>query len=105
MNDSLHKNPNPLVHSKCSTEREDYSNKILSQERRKSSNKQPKLIPKATREERTDKALNQQKERKHKDQAEINEIETTKTTEKKSMNPKAGPLKISTKSINLQRDS
>ena len=48
----------PLAHSKSNYEREVNSNSVLSQERRKSSNKQPKLTPKATREERTDKALN-----------------------------------------------
>ena len=46
-----------------------YCNTILSQERRKSSNKQPNLTSITTREGRTDKDQNQQKERNHKDQS------------------------------------
>ena len=44
--------------------------------------KQPHITPKVTRERRTDKIQSQQKERNHKEQAEINEIETKKTIEK-----------------------
>ena len=44
------KQPKPMGHSKISFEREVYSNTILSQERRKSSNKQPNLTPKTTSE-------------------------------------------------------
>lgn len=58
-----------MGHSKISFEREVYSNTILSQERRKSSNKQPNLTPKTTREGRTDEAPTQQKERNRKDQS------------------------------------
>ena len=56
-----------MGHSKSSSEREVYSNTILSQETRKISNKQPNLTPKASGEGRTDKALSS-KERNHKDQ-------------------------------------
>ena len=49
-------NPKPMGHSKSSSEVEVYSNTILSQETRKSSNKYPNLTSKATREGRTDKA-------------------------------------------------
>ena len=45
-----------------------YSNKILPQETRKISNKQPNLTPKAISERRPKKTLSQQKERNHKDQ-------------------------------------
>ena len=44
--------PKPMGHSKSSSKREVYSNKILPQEKRKISNKQPKLTPKAIRERR-----------------------------------------------------
>ena len=54
--------------SKNSPKREVYSNKILPQETRKISNKQPNLTPKAIRERRTKKHQNQQKERNHKNQ-------------------------------------
>lgn len=47
-----------MGHRKSSSEREVYSNTILPQEIRKISNKQPKLIPKTSREGRTDKAQN-----------------------------------------------
>ena len=46
-----YKNSKPLGHSKITSEREVYSNTLLFHERRKSSNKQPKLTPKATKEE------------------------------------------------------
>ena len=57
-----------MRHSKSSSKRKVYSNTILPQERRKSSNKQPNLAPKTIREGRTDKAQNYQKERNNKDQ-------------------------------------
>ena len=41
--------------SKISSKREVYNNTILPQETRKTSNKQPKLTPKATRERRRNK--------------------------------------------------
>ena len=41
--------------NKSSSKREDYSNKILPQETRKSSNKQPNLTSKAIRERKTKK--------------------------------------------------
>ena len=41
--------------SRSSSKREDYNNIILPQEKRKISNKQPNLTPKATREKRTKK--------------------------------------------------
>ena len=68
-----------MGHSKSSSEREVYSNTILSQERRKNSNKQPNLTPKTSREGRPDKAQNQQKEKNHKDESRK---ETKKTIEK-----------------------
>ena len=51
-------NPKPTGHSKSSSESEVYSNTILSQETRKSSNQKHKLTPKTNREGRTDKAQN-----------------------------------------------
>ena len=48
--------------SKSNSERDVYSNIILSQETIKISNKQPKFTPKTTRERRIDKDQNQQKE-------------------------------------------
>ena len=47
-----------MGHSKSNSERQIYSNTILVQERRKSSNKRPKLAPKTIREGRTDKDQN-----------------------------------------------
>ena len=49
-------------------EREVYSIKILPQETRNISNKQPKLTPNAIRERRTKPPQIQQKERNHKDE-------------------------------------
>ena len=51
-------NPKPMGHSKSSSERKVYSNANLSQERRKSANDQPNLIPKKIRKGRTVKAQN-----------------------------------------------
>ena len=48
-----HNDPNPVRCSKSSSKREVYSNKLLSQETRKISNKQPNLTPKAIRERTT----------------------------------------------------
>ena len=48
-----HNNPKPIGLSKNSFKREVYRNKILPQETRKISNKQPNIIPKATIERRT----------------------------------------------------
>ena len=47
--------PKPMGCSKSSSKREVYSNTSLPQETRKISNKQSKLIPKGTRERRTNK--------------------------------------------------
>ena len=52
-----------------SSKREVYSNTNLPQETRKTSNKQPNLTLKATREKRTNKIQSQQKERNHKDRS------------------------------------
>ena len=51
----MNSDPKPRGCSKSSSKREIYSNKILPQEARKISNKQPNLTPKATRERRTNK--------------------------------------------------
>ena len=51
-------NPKPMGHSKRSSERKVYNNIILPWEKRKSSNKEPKLAPKTIREGRTDKDQN-----------------------------------------------
>ena len=71
-----------MGHSKSSSKREVYSNTVLSQETRKSSNKQPNLIPKATRAGRTKPEFNRRKEILKIRAEEINEIETNKTIEK-----------------------
>ena len=68
--------------SKSGSKREVYSNIILPQKTRKISNKKSNLTPKGTKERRTNKTKSQQKERNHKDRAEINEIETKKTVAK-----------------------
>ena len=52
---------------KSSSKREVYSNTILPQKMRKTSNRQPNFTPKATGERRTKKPKNWQKERNHKD--------------------------------------
>ena len=57
--------------SKSSSKRGVYSNTILPQETRKTSNRQPHFIPKATGKKRTKKSQNQQKERNHKDLSSI----------------------------------
>ena len=56
-----------MGHSKSSSKREIYSNIILPQEKRKTSNRQPNFTPKITGKRRTKKPQNQQKERNHKD--------------------------------------
>ena len=48
-----HDDPKPVGCSKSSSKREICSNKILTQETRNASNKQPNLTPKAIRERRT----------------------------------------------------
>ena len=50
-----HDDPKPIGCRRSSSKREVYSNIILPQETRKISNKQPKFIPKAIRERRTNK--------------------------------------------------
>ena len=50
-----HDNLKPMGCSKSSSKREVYSNSILTQETRKTSNKPSNLTPKATRERRTKK--------------------------------------------------
>ena len=64
-----HDNSKPMGCSKGSLKREVYSNTILSQETRKSLNRQPKFTPKTTGKTRTTlpPTPNQQKERNHKD--------------------------------------
>ena len=52
-----------MGHSKSASKRDSYSKTILPQETRKTSNKHPNLIPKATRERRTNTSLRQWKER------------------------------------------
>ena len=51
-------NPKTMGHNKSSSEKEVYSNPILSQEIRNTSYKQPNLTPEATRERRTNKTQN-----------------------------------------------
>ena len=58
------------------------SNRNISQETRKISNKQPNLTPKATRERRINKSQISKRKKIIKIRAEINEIETKKTMEK-----------------------
>ena len=54
MTKEKHNNPKPMGCSKSSSEKEVYSNRILPQETRKISKKQHrKLIPKPTRERKT----------------------------------------------------
>ena len=48
-------NPKPMGYSKSGSKKEVYRNTNLPLETRKTSNKQPNFIPKATRETRTDK--------------------------------------------------
>ena len=62
----------------------------------KISSKQPKFMPKETRERRTDKTQTQQKERNHKDQSRINEIEAKKTIEKMNETKRCFVEKINT---------
>ena len=52
-------NSKPMGCSKSSSKREVYSNTILPQEKRKTSNRQPNFIPKATGKRRTKKTQNQ----------------------------------------------
>ena len=54
-----HDDPKPMGCSKSSSKREVYGNSTSPQEPRKISNKQPNLIPKATRERRTKKIQSQ----------------------------------------------
>ena len=53
--------------SKSGSKRKVYSNTILPQETRKTSNRQPNFTPKTTGKRRTKNSQNQQKERNHKD--------------------------------------
>ena len=57
----------PMGCSKSSSKREVYSNTILPQETRKTSNRQLNFTPKATGKRRTKTFQNQQKERIYKD--------------------------------------
>ena len=65
--------------SKSSSKREVYSNTILPQVRRKISNKQPKLTPKAIRERRTKKPKVSRKKEIINIRSEINEKEMKET--------------------------
>ena len=62
--------PKPMGCSKSSSKREVISIKILPQETRKLSNKQPNLPSKGIRKIRTNKSQSQQKEGNNKDQRE-----------------------------------
>ena len=68
--------------SKSSSRREVYSNTVLPQETRNSSNKQPNLTPKAIRERRTKKPKVSRKKEIIKIASEINEIEMKETIAK-----------------------
>ena len=57
----------PMGCSKSSSKREVYSNTILPQETRKTSNRQPNFTSKTTGKRRTKTPQNQQKEKNHKD--------------------------------------
>ena len=65
--------------SKSSSKRKVYSNTILPQETRKTSNRKPNFTPKTTGKRRTKELQNQQKERNHKDLSKINEKEMKET--------------------------
>ena len=86
--------------NKSSSKKEICSNTILPQETRKTSHKQPNLIPKTTRE--TKPKVSRRKEIL-KIRAEVNERETKQL--QGSMKLKAGSLKRETGLINLQPDS
>ena len=60
-------NTKPLGCNKSSSKREVYSNKILPQETRKTSNRKPNFTPKTTGKRRITKPQNQQQNRNHKD--------------------------------------
>ena len=72
-----HNDPKSMGHSKSCSEREVYSNIILSQETRKISNKPSYFTPKATRDWRTKPKISRRKEIM-KIREKINEIETKK---------------------------
>jgi len=86
-----HDDPKPMGCDKSSFKREVYSNKILSQERRKITNEQSNLIPKKIRE-KISKTQNEDKARNNKEQRKYNEIEMKKTIEK-SLKLEASSLK------------
>ena len=71
--------------SKSSFKREVYSNTSLPHERRKISNKQSNLTPKGTRERRRNKTQVSRRKEIIKIRAEINETETKKTIDRKSV--------------------
>ena len=60
-------NSKPMGCSKSSPKREVYSNTILPQETRKTSNRQPNITPKTTGKRRTKNNQNLQEERNHRD--------------------------------------
>ena len=64
---------------KISSKRDVYSNTILPQEARKTSNRQPNFTPKTTGKRRKKVPQNQQKQRNCKDRAETNEKEMKET--------------------------
>ena len=74
-----HNNPKPIGHGESSSKRNVYSNTLLPQERRKSSNKQPNLTPKTIRYRRADEVQNFGKEIKYQSK---NQWNVNKTTEK-----------------------
>ena len=78
-----HNNQKTMECSKSRSKKEVYSNIILPQEIRKTSNKQPKLTPKANRE-RTNKAQSQQVGKNHKHQSRNKDKTIAKVNETKS---------------------
>ena len=72
--------------SKISSERKVYDDRSLTQKRRKSSNKKPKVTSKGARRRRTKETQNQWKEINNKITAEKNEIETKKKKKKGKVN-------------------
>ena len=85
-----------MVCSKSSSKREVYSNTILPQETRDTSNKQPNLTSKAIRERRTKNPKVSRRKEIIKIRSEINE----KEMKERSIKLKAGSLRRETQLIN-----
>ena len=77
-----HDDPKPMGCSKGSSKRDVYGNRILPQETRNISNKQPNLTPKAITERRTKKAKFSRRKEIIKMRSEINEKEMKETIAK-----------------------